>query len=224
MTTIEIKPHQVILFQGDSITDAGRSRRAVGANHPDGLGFGYPRLITDRLLDKYPDHNLQIYNRGVSGDRVMDLAHRWTNDSLKLLPDLISILIGVNDTWNYLYLGMGSDPDEYQDLIRKMLLDTREHLPLAKFVLCEPFVLLTGEVSDQWLVDLSKRQKVVSNLAEEFMGVFVPFQSALDKAAENMPSDKLLDDGVHPTDLGHRILADCWIDTVLEKQKTGAPD
>jgi len=216
MAKLEIKPHQVILFQGDSITDAGRSRRAVGPNHPQGMGDGYPTLIADRLLEKYPDRHLQIYNRGISGDRIQDLAHRWTNDSLRLLPDIISLLVGVNDTWNYLYLGMGSDPGEYREIFRKILSDTRQQLPEIQYVLCEPFVLLTGEVSEEWLADISERQEIVRILADEFKGIFVPFQAALNQAAEEVPPRQLLDDGVHPTNLGHRILADCWIETVLD--------
>ena len=128
MSTL-IKPHSVILFQGDSITDAGRSRQSIGPNNPDGLGYGYPKIISDHLWAGYPDHHLQIYNRGVSGDRIRDMAQRWQNDSLRLHPDIISILIGVNDTWNYLFMGMGSDPQDYQKVYRKLLVDTRQSLP-----------------------------------------------------------------------------------------------
>lgn len=215
MSPLDIKPHSVILFQGDSITDAGRSRRAVGANNPDGLGYGYPRLIADHLLTEYPDHYMQIYNRGVSGDRIRDLADRWPQDSLRLQPDIINLLIGVNDTWNYLYLGMGSDPKDYQTVYRKILQDSRQQLPDSIFILCEPFVLIAGEVTEEWLDDINERQEITRALAREFTGVIVPFQSALDAASQNIPPYKLLEDGVHPTDAGHRILADCWIKTVL---------
>jgi len=214
MSTL-IKPHSVILFQGDSITDAGRSRQAIGPNNPDGMGNGFPQLITEHLWESYPDHHLQIYNRGLSGDRIRDLAQRWQNDSLRLIPDIISLLIGVNDTWNYLYLGMGSDPQDYQKVYRKLLQDTRQWLPDAQFILCEPFVLITGEVTGEWMSDINERQEITRRLAREFSGVIVPFQSALDKAAEDISPYKLLEDGVHPTELGHRILADCWVEAVL---------
>ena len=213
--SITLKPHSVILFQGDSITDVGRSRQAIGPNNPDGLGYGYPQLISKHLFKSYPDHYLQIYNRGVSGDRIRDLAHRWQNDTLRLLPNIISLLIGVNDTWNYLYMGMGSDPKDYQEVYRKLLQDTRQVQPDTQFVLCEPFVLITGEVTEEWLKDINERQEITRRLAQEYNGVAVPFQSALDKAAKNISPHKLLEDGVHPTDLGHRVLADCWIETVL---------
>ncbi len=188
----------------------------MGPNSSDGMGFGYPRLVMDRLLEIFPEHQLQIYNRGVSGNRIQELVRRWEQDALRLRPDLISILIGVNDTWNYLYLGLGSSPDGFCQVYRQLLENTREKLPMTALVLCEPFVLLTGEVTDEWEEDISSRQSCVKELAKEFGAIFVPFQSALDKAvAEGVPAGQLLDDGVHPTQRGHRVLADRWIESVV---------
>ncbi len=212
----EIRNHSVVLFQGDSITDAGRSRMTVGSNSPEGMGYGYPRMIMDRLLEIFPDRYLQFYNRGVSGNRIQDLARRWPHDTLRLGPDLISILIGVNDTWNYLYLGMGSSPDEFRRILQKLLEDTRTELPDTNLILCEPFMLLTGEVTEEWNEDISQRQNHVRELAEEFEAVFVPFQSALDEIVSGgVSAEQLLEDGVHPTKRGHCLLADCWIERVL---------
>ncbi|MFN2282740.1 MAG: SGNH/GDSL hydrolase family protein [Anaerolineales bacterium] len=211
-----LKPHNKILFQGDSITDAGRSRMPVGPNSPDGMGFGYPRLVMDQLLERFPDKYLLFYNRGVSGDRIQDLSMRWQHDTMRLSPDLISILIGVNDTWNYLYLGMGASPEEYQQIYRQLLEETRGQLPTTDLILCEPFVLLAGEVTEEWGDDISQRQATVKELACEFEAKFVPFQAALDKAvSEGIPAGQLLEDGVHPTIRGHRLLAGCWIESVL---------
>jgi len=211
-----IKAHSTVLFQGDSITDAGRSRMSVGSNSPDGMGFGYPRLIMDRILESNPDQGLQFFNRGVSGDRIQGMARRWTHDTLRLNPDLISVLIGVNDTWNYIYMGMGVSPESFQQVYRQLLEQTRVKLPHTTFILCEPFVLLTGEVSQEWDDDISQRQRYVQELAEEYKAVYIPFQSALDKAvSEGVPAHQLLEDGVHPTERGHRLLADFWIESVL---------
>ncbi|MGB2964750.1 MAG: SGNH/GDSL hydrolase family protein [Anaerolineales bacterium] len=210
-----LNPHNVILFQGDSITDAGRSRSAFGPNSPDGLGFGYPRLIADAVLNKHPEDYLQFYNRGVSGDRIRDMQSRWELDTLRLQPDLISILIGVNDTSNYIYLGMGSDPGEFRQIYQAILDTTVKNLPDASLVLCEPFILLTGEVSEEWSTDIIQRQTIVKDLAKEYDAVLVPFQSDLDEKTQGVPANHLLDDGVHPTEQGHQILADCWIKTVL---------
>ncbi len=210
-----LKPHSVILFQGDSITDTGRSRPSIGPNSGDSLGFGYARRIADRLLGENNDQYLQIYNRGVSGNRIRDLESRWERDSLSLMPDLLSILIGVNDTWNYLFSGLGSSPEEYRILLQKILEITRQRLPVVQLVLCEPFILLTGEVTREWEKDVSQRQASVQELASKFDAVFVPFQGALDEAAHQISPHLLLDDGVHPTDKGHQVLSECWLNTVL---------
>jgi lysophospholipase L1-like esterase len=210
-----LKPHSVILFQGDSITDTGRTRSVIGPNSPDGMGFGYPSLAMESILVKYHDQHLQFYNRGNSGDRIQDMEFRWELDTLRLLPDILSILIGVNDIWNYLMMGMGTSPAEFRDVYRDLLHTTREALPYTRFVLCEPFLLITGDVTSDWMGDLSQRQNVVQALSKEFDAIFVPFQSALDQAARMMPAHHLLDDGVHPTEKGHRVLAECWIKTVL---------
>jgi lysophospholipase L1-like esterase len=212
---LPFKPHSVILFQGDSITAAGRTHSRIGPNSPDGLGFGYTRKIADALLKNYPEQYLQFYNRGVSGDLIRDMENRWERDSLRLLPDLISILIGVNDTWNQVMLGMGSDPEQYQGVFHKILTETRKSLPDTQLVLCEPFLLLTGEVTQEWSADITRRQGFVRDLADEFNSIFVPFQSALDQAAQQVSAGQLLEDGVHPTDRGHQVLADCWMKTVL---------
>jgi len=215
MSNSIVKPHSTIHFQGDSITDAGRSRMAFGSNIGDDLGFGYPRLISDQLLADYQDHHLQFYNRGISGNQIRDMVYRWERDAFQLQPDLISILIGVNDTWNYLFLGMGSSPEKYRSIYKDLLRDTRSRLPDVQLVLCEPFVLITGEVSHKWFEDLTLRQSAVKELAREFEGIFVPFQSALNDATAQLPANQLLDDGIHPTERGHKVLADCWIKSVL---------
>ncbi len=210
-----LKPHSVILFQGDSITDTGRSRQTIGPNSGDSLGFGYARRIADRLLEENKYQYLQIYNRGISGDRIRDLESRWERDSLQLMPDLISILIGVNDTWNYLFSGLGSSPEEYRNIYQQILEHTRQRLPDVQLVLCEPFILLTGEVTQEWEEDISLRQASVQELASKFDAVFVPFQDALDEAARQISPHLLLDDGVHPTDKGHQVLSECWLKIVL---------
>jgi len=210
-----IRPHSVLLFQGDSITDAGRTRRTIGPNSPQGIGSGYPRLIANHLLNSFPDHYLQFYNRGVSGDRIQDLSQRWDRDTMKLRPDTLSILIGVNDTWNYLFQGIGSSPEGFQNIYRLLLETTRRQLPEISLVLCEPFVLVTGEVTDEWLEDISQRRLVVAELAQVFDAVCVPFQAALEEQlAAGVPARQLLEDGVHPTAAGHQVLADCWLKAV----------
>lgn len=212
---ITIRPHSVILFQGDSITDTGRSRQVFGPQSGDSLGSGYARMVADHLQETYAGFSLQIYNRGISGDRIDDLVRRWENDTLRLQPDLISILIGVNDTWNHLFYGLGTDPLEYRQLYRQLLENTCQRLPDVQLVLCEPFILVTGTVTAEWSGDVLQRRQIVGELAREFSASFVPFQAAIDQAAAEYPHHLLLDDGVHPTPRGHQVLADCWLKTAL---------
>ncbi len=212
---LTLNPHNVILFQGDSITDAGRTRSLIGPNSLDGLGFGYARFIADFLLKEDPGKYHQFYNRAFSGDQIHDLASRWEQDTLRLMPDVISILIGVNDTWNHVELGLGSDPETFQRIYRKILTNTREKLPDVQLVLCEPFLLFVDDVDQAWIADLNLRQDIVRGLAEEFQGVFVPFQAALNHSAREGPPRYLLEDGVHPTRKGHVVLYENWLTSVF---------
>lgn len=213
----ELSAHHVILFQGDSITDAGRNRLFSGPNSPEGMGYGYPRWIMDQFLEIIPTRDQKFYNRGVSGDRIQDLARRWPLDTLRLKPDLISILIGINDSSTYLYMGMGSSPEDFRSIYRQLLNNTLEALPATALVLCEPFALLTGQVNEAWNEDITRRQTYVNELAQEYEALFVPFQSALDNAVlEGVPPRQLLEDGIHPTERGHRLLAKFWLEIMEE--------
>jgi len=215
--SLTLNPHSVILFQGDSITDAGRTRSRIGPNSPDGMGFGYARFTADFLLKEDPGQFHQFYNRAVSGDQIHDLASRWEQDTLRLMPDVISILIGVNDTWNYVELGLGSDPETFQRIYHKILTNTREKLPDVQLVLCEPFLLFVDDVDQAWIADLNLRQDIVRGLAEEFQGIFVPFQTALNHSAREVPPRHWLEDGVHPTRKGHVVLFKNWLTSVFSQ-------
>jgi lysophospholipase L1-like esterase len=211
----QIKSNHTLLFQGDSITDAGRDRLDFKPNSPPGLGSGYPAIICRKVLERFPDHHLQCYNRGISGDGIEDLHRRWKTDTLPLLPDWISILIGVNDCWRFCSGAGGSSPDDFHASFRRLLQITKNDLPLARIILCEPFLLPVGLVEPEWIADLVQRQQAVRSLAEEFEAALVPFQSTLDRAASQHPPGQLLEDGVHPTSLGHQLLADCWLASTL---------
>ncbi len=204
---------KVIVFQGDSITDADRDRNPMHADSPNAFGSGYVNLIAAQLLHEQPGA-LQIYNRGVGGDRILDLYARWKAECINLNPDLISILVGVNDTWHEFINRNGVSVERYETVYRDLLIDTRTKLPQVRLVLCEPFVLLHGEVTEAWLPDIARRQQVVKRLASDFDAVFVPFQAALDAAVHRAPPSCWLVDGVHPTAAGHHLLAQTWLDCV----------
>lgn len=211
---IQLQPDLTLLFQGNSITDAGRDRSEFRANSTPGLGSGYPALIAQHILESYPDYQLQCYNRGCSGDGLADLRRRWARDTLPLLPDWISILIGVNDCWRYCSQAGGFSPDAFQASFRRLIQASQEALPFSRLILCQPFLLEVSPVEREWTADMEQRQLAVQALSEEYDLPLVPFQSALNRAAQNHPPERLLEDGIHPTPLGHRLLADCWLETL----------
>lgn len=206
--------HFRILFQGDSITDCGRSREVKVPNSQ--LGQGYVQFIAGRILCDNPDRKVEIYNRGISGNRVVDLYARWKIDALNLKPDVISILIGVNDTWHEFGSQNGVEVPRYEQIYRMLLEWTVKELPNVKLILCEPFVLQCGAVGENWVPEMNRRRKVVASLSKEFNTVFVPFQSAIDRAAKLAPPEYWLTDGVHPSCAGHTLLSDVWLESTSE--------
>jgi len=212
-----IQPNDVILFQGDSITDCHRVREATEPNPPDGgLGRGYAMLAAGRLLADRPQDGLRFYNRGVSGDRVVDLYARWKIDALNLQPTVLSILVGVNDT-GHEYNGRrnGVEPTRYERIYRELLQWTRDTLPGVRLVLGEPFVLQHGMVEASWLTEMAERRAIVKALAGEFNAVHVPYQAMFDDLLEQAPAAHWMHDGIHPTPAGHTQMADLWLESVL---------
>ncbi len=209
-----INPNSTILFQGDSITDTGRNREIAEPNRGAALGSGYANLIASRLLQERPQDNLRFFNRGISGNRVTDLYARWKVDGINLQPDLISILIGVNDTWHEFMYGNGVEVDRYTTIYRMLLDYTKQRLPDVQLVLCEPFVLPCGVVTEGWIAEMAERRQVVRQLASDYRAIFVPFQSMFDKALAQAEAAYWAADGVHPTPAGHRLMADTWLDAL----------
>ncbi len=198
-----------ILFQGDSITDCGRTG---SANPAESLGMGYPFFIAARLRADRLGEEIDVVNRGISGHRVVDLYARWKVDTLNLKPDVLSILIGVNDTWHEFSSQNGVEVPRYAEFYRKLIDWTKEARPNCRLILCEPFVLETGVVTPEWVTEINQRRAVVKALADEYKTVFVPFQSVLSEAAKKAGNPaKLLGDGVHPTPCGHQLMADAWL-------------
>jgi lysophospholipase L1-like esterase len=197
-----------ILFQGDSITDGNRGR---GADPNHILGHGYVFIIAARHGAAFPGLKLDFMNRGVSGNTVTNLQQRWQKDTLDLQPDLLSILVGVNDS------GRGVPLDQYAQLYERLLADTKAANPNIKLVLCEPFLLPVGKKKDNYetsRADIHKRQDIVARLAKKYGAALVKFQSAFDEACQRAPAEHWIWDGVHPTYSGHQIMADAWERTV----------
>ena len=202
----------IILFQGDSITDCGRARLEItDPGYPrTGLGPGYPYLIATRLLcDRGRD--FQFYNFGISGNRIVDLYARWKADCINLRPDILSVLIGVNDTWHEKARRNGVEVPRYEQFYRMLMDWTLKELPDIGIVLLEPFVFPFGAVSEDWLDEIAQRGEVVRRIANDYHAVFVPLQSVLNNALNVAPQEHWLADGVHPMPAGHQLIADAWL-------------
>ncbi len=207
---ITIQPDSKILFIGDSITDVDRNRL-----DPTDLGSGYPQLVAAYLLNKYPTYHLQILNRGVGGDRVVDLKNRWEEDCLEVNPDIVSILVGVNDIWHFI----GSEEDRLDEAALekfeadyRWLLKSLAHRTDARVILIEPYVLPFPKDRMSWRKHLDPRIQIVRRLANEYHTVLVPLDGVLNALGiENGFQTYTGDDGVHPTLTGHAAIAEAWI-------------
>ena len=210
-----IQKDSTILFQGDSITDAGRDRKSEGnANNTNALGKGYVYSIATQLLAERPGDGLRIYNRGISGDKVFQLADRWDKDCLDLKPDVLSILIGVNDIWHSLNGNYDGTVEKYEKDYRALLERTRKVLPEVKLVICEPFVLRCGAVNDKWFPEFDEYRAVAKKTSKESNALFVPFQSMFDDAVKKAPPAHWAGDGVHPSMAGAYLMGQEWLKTV----------
>lgn len=206
-----IQPGGTILFQGDSITDAGRKKKGdLPANNQDALGGGYAFLAAAHLLAAEPEAELEIHNRGISGNKVHQLAERWQEDCLDLKPDVLSILIGVNDIWHWLNGNYDGTIETYRDDYRQLLERTKAELPSVRLVICEPFVLKTGAVGDKWFPKFDEFRAAAKELADEFADAWVPFQSMFDEAIKVAAPSHWAGDGVHPSAAGAAMMAHAW--------------
>lgn len=206
--------NKVILFQGDSITDCGRDKEKNLHN-----GRGYAHLVQAELGFAEP-FAFTFYNRGISGNRVVDLYARIKKDMINLKPDHMSILIGINDVWHE-YLGKnGVDAEKFEKVYGMLIEELKTALPKLRLMLLEPFVLPgsatenTEEHPDRWEYFKSEcdlRRAAVKRLAEKYGLVFVPLQEFFDEANKNAPKGYWLADGVHPTPAGHELIKRQWI-------------
>lgn len=209
---IEVKKGGTVLFQGDSITDAGRDRGSEAhANHARALGTGYPMLLGCELLRDHPKLDLRIFNRGISGHKVPDLANRWDKDCLDLTPAVLSILIGVNDIWHKLNGNYDGTVEDYRIGFAALIERTKKALPHVSIVVCEPFVLRCGAVKENWFPEFDERRAAAKQVATDSGSRWVPFQTMFDEAvAAGTEPAYWARDGVHPSLAGHALMAQAW--------------
>lgn len=204
-----------ILFTGDSISDGNRYKEEKDRgdlNHQ--IGHSYVYVINALMGSRYPEKELEFFNRGISGNRVIELYGRIYEDMIALKPDVVSILVGVNDGPQAEH-GRHATGAAYGTLYRMMLRELKEACPDVKLVLMEPFIGKEGPVYDNdyrsWAECIGAYQKEVREIAEEFHAVFVPLQEMFDKACEKRKTHYWIWDGIHPTEAGHGLIARQWL-------------
>lgn len=206
-----VKPGDVVLFQGDSITDAGRKHGIDEPNNEAALGTGYAWLAASQMLVDMPKAELKIFNRGVSGNKVYQLAERWKAECLDLKPNVLSILIGVNDYWHKHKHNYEGTLEKYEGDYRALIKRTRDALPDVRLILCEPFTLKVGAVDDSWFPEFDGYREAAKRVASDVGAVWVPFQAMFDAAAKVASPATWAADGVHPTPSGAALMAHWWM-------------
>jgi len=201
-----IQPNDRILFTGDSITDCGRIR-----DQEKHLGGGYAAFIGARLQAYLASPDLQIFNRGISGNRASDLLGRIEPDLLALKPTVVSILIGINDVWRRYDRNDPTSAEAYEKSYRTIL-DRINHELEARVVLLEPFLLHVPDDRHAWREDLNPKIDVVRKLAAEFDAELIPLDGLFAKMATQAPAAFWAGDGVHPSAAGHALIAEAWLE------------
>jgi lysophospholipase L1-like esterase len=210
-----LKAGDIVLFQGDSITDWGRDKNQSAANNASALGSGYVFQCVADLLLNHPDKNLQCYNRGISGNKVFQLNDRWDADCISLKPTVLSILVGVNDYWHTLTAGYKGTIEVYHADYRKLIERTKTALPGISIIICEPFAVKgVRAVDDKWYPAFDGYRAAARDVAKEYDLPFVPYQAAFDKALEHAPGNYWTLDGVHPSIAGAALMAQTWLKAV----------
>jgi lysophospholipase L1-like esterase len=206
--------NSVILFQGDSITDCGRNKETDSSDPfvPADLGQGYPSKIAGLFEILFPGTGLRFVNRGISGNRVKDLLERYEKDFKALKPDVVSILIGINDTWRRYDSNDPTNVDLFESQYKALLKNLKRDLPQTPIVIIEPFLLGSIPERNIWREDLDPKIQAVRNLAREFADHYIPMDGIFARyAVEGMKETDMADDGVHPSSLGHGIIAKEWL-------------
>ncbi|NJI74241.1 SGNH/GDSL hydrolase family protein [Sphingobacterium kitahiroshimense] len=210
----------VFLFQGDSITDGNRGR-SLDPNHI--MGHGYAYSVSSRIGADFPDQGFEFYNRGISGNKVSDLLKRWEEDTIALKPDVLSILVGINDViFSVNTLKGESILADFEQEYRFLLQKARRSNPEVLLVLGLPFVYPISNIKNNWDLyekGVSQQCQVIKKLANEFDAILLDYKLIFDQAIKKMPVNYWIWDGIHPTVFGHELMSRYWIEKVSERIK-----
>lgn len=211
-----------ILFQGDSITDAGRDRQ-----HPQYMGNGYVSEIAIRLKMAGKKHNIE--NTAIGGNRICDIYGRWIEDTLNHDFDVLSILCGINDVGFQIRENKGVPTEKFRFIYDRMMYEAKEKNPNAILVIMEPFVFKKDLKNvnlqfgndlflnyDFWRNEIEEKAAAAKGIANKYKAVFVPLANIFDEYAEKYNVEKLTNDGIHPTLIGHKLIADAWLENCME--------
>lgn len=202
---IELKDNTKILYIGDSITSCGRSLYTE-------LGFGFPNMVTAALSAKHPEKNIMGVSRGIGRNRTCDMLKRWNYDCIEVNPDIVIILIGINDAIEQFFTGVRAEtPEQSEENLRKMV-STIKDRPV---ILMEPFLNFNSnkwtnpwQITEEWDRQLLPIRKAVKNISDEFGTYFIPLYDIFRDLAEKYGPDKWTAEGVHPTVAGHGIITE----------------
>ena len=198
-----------ILFQGDSVTDAGRDR-----SDPHDMGNGYPRFASAMIQDSFPDTEFEFIDLGISGNRTEHLVERMEADFMEIQPDIVSILIGVNDVWHHYAFEYVETTDEQFESNYRTLLEGLKSRTTARILMIQPFLLETVDPAKQELCEeLARKQAIVKRLADEYADAYLPLDEVLHSMTEEEPAYYAAD-GVHPTPDGACCIGEAYLGAI----------
>jgi lysophospholipase L1-like esterase len=212
---IALNEHDTVLFQGDSITDAGRDKKVTTPNTSPMMGSGYVLQTAGALLHQHAEKQLTIYNKGISGNKVYQLAERWDAECIELKPNILSILVGVNDFWHTKSHDYKGTSKKYAADYRALLQRTKKALPDVKIIIGEPFAVKgVKAVDESWYPAFDEYRAMAQQIATEFGAFFIPYQKVFNEAQKRAPSAYWTHDGVHASLAGAQLMADAWLQAI----------
>jgi lysophospholipase L1-like esterase len=206
---------KIVLFQGDSITDGNRYKeknQEWDLNHQ--IGHSYVYIVNGILGNRFPEKDLKFINRGISGNKIEDIFSRKKSDIIDIDPDILSVLVGVNDALFGFNDYSGTDPGKFETVYRMLLDEVIKAKRNIRIVLCEPFTIRLGQTIsryDSLMEYMVAYQRIVSRIALDYNAIFIELQKKFDEACKRHNPEYWIWDGIHPTENGHGLIADEWI-------------
>lgn len=196
-----------ILFQGDSVTDAGRDR-----SQSSDMGFGYPKYASAMLEDAFSDIDFAFVNLGISGNRTEDLVARMQSDFIEIQPDIVSIMIGINDVWHHYAFSCTYTSNEAFEQNYTTLLEEIKQKTNAKIMIIQPYLIDVPD-KQQLKAELAEKQAIVKKLADKYADAYLPMHEIF-LADEAEDKTVYAADGVHPTEDGACLIAQKYLEAV----------